>query len=396
MLGLSLLVQTAASLGNTSVGPLAPALERDLVLSGSQLGLIVTAFYLGAIGILLPAATAADRRGPRELFLVGPAIIAVGLAVAALAPGFGWLLAGMVLAGFGNGIALPPTTRAVMEWFGPASRGSAMSIKQSGLALAGFLVAIAVPIALSHTSWRGILAAIAAVTLVSGALAFAFYRDPRPRYDAKGPPRRGRLAALARDRRLLAVAGFATLMSGIQLALIGFCVLFFHSALGYSLLLAGGLLALAQISGVAARIVSGVLSDRLFGARRQPLLMLMAGAAAAGSLALSVAPAGTPIPVIAGVMVLLGFSAVGWSGVSMALVAELAGREESSAAAGLALTGSYVGVIVTPPVFGLLADLTGGYRLPFAALAVLGLVALASAALAVDPALKAARATEEA
>lgn len=80
----------------------------------------------------------------------------------------------------------------------------------------------------------------------------------------------------------------------------------------------------------------------------------------------------------------------------MALVAELAGREESSAAAGLALTGSYVGVIVTPPVFGLLADLTGGYRLPFAALAVLGLVALASAALAVDPALKAARATEEA
>ena len=39
MLGLSLLVQTAASLGNTSIGPLAPALGRDLTLSGAQLGL---------------------------------------------------------------------------------------------------------------------------------------------------------------------------------------------------------------------------------------------------------------------------------------------------------------------------------------------------------------------
>lgn len=50
MLGLSLLVQTAASHGNTGVGPLAPALERDLVLSGSQLGLIVPLLMLMAGG----------------------------------------------------------------------------------------------------------------------------------------------------------------------------------------------------------------------------------------------------------------------------------------------------------------------------------------------------------
>ena len=395
MLGLSLLVQTAASLGNTSIGPLAPALGRDLALSSAQLGLIVTAFYLGAIGVLLFAATAADRWGPRRLFLAGPALIAVGLLAASRAPSFGQLLLFMAVAGIGNGIALPPTTRAVMEWFGPTSRGSAMSIKQTGLPLAGLLVALAVPLGLGSVGWRGSLALIAAITMVSGALAFALYRDA-PGGHAPETARGGGLATLARDPRLLAVTGFATIMSGIQLALIGFLVLYFHRALGYPLLLAGGLLALAQVSGVVARIVSGVLSDRYFGARRQPVLVLMAGAAIAGSAALALAPTATPVVLVAGVMILLGFSAVGWSGVSMALVAELAGRERSSAAAGVALTGSYLGVIVTPPLFGLLVDLTGGYRISFAALALLGVIAFGFARLAGDPTPRPSLSTREA
>lgn len=395
MLGLSLLVQTAASLGNTSIGPLAPVLGRDLALSSAQLGLIVTAFYVGAIGVLLFAATAADRWGPRRLFLAGPALIAAGLLAASRAPSFGQLLLFMAVAGVGNGIALPPTTRAVMEWFGPAARGSAMSIKQTGLPLAGLLVALAVPLGLGQVGWRGSLALIAAVTLLSGALAFALYRDA-PGGHAPEVARGGGLATLARDPRLLAVTGFATVMSGIQLALVGFLVLYFHRALGYPLLLAGALLALAQVSGVVARIVSGVLSDRVFGARRQPVLVLMAGAAIAGNAALALAPADAPVPLVGAVMVLLGFSAVGWSGVSMALVAELAGRERSSAAAGVALTGSYLGVIVTPPLFGLLVDLTGGYRISFAALGLLAVIAFGFARLASDPAPRPSLAAREA
>jgi MFS family permease len=122
----------------------------------------------------------------------------------------------------------------------------------------------------------------------------------------------------------------------------------------------------------------------------------MAAIAVAGDLALAFAPLTTPVPVIAIILVLLGFSAVGWSGVSMALVAELAGRELSSSAAGVALTGSYLGVIVTPPLFGLLVDLSGGYRLSFLALAGLGLAALGCARLAADPVAKPALAAREA
>lgn len=383
MLGVSLLVQTAASLGNTSIGPLAPALGHDLLLSAGRLGLVVTAFYLGAIGVLLIAATVADRWGPRRLFLAGPALIAGGLLGASRARTFAELLAWMAVAGIGNGIALPPTTRAVMDWFGARNRGSAMSIKQTGLPLAGFIVAIAVPVGLVRIGWRGSLGAIAAVTLVSALVAFFLYADP-PWQHAAESAGGGSLGTLARDPRLLAVAGFALVMSGIQLSLVGFLVLFLTRALGYPLLLAGELLALAQISGVLARVLSGVLSDRLFGARRQPVLVLMAVIAVVGDAVLAAVPRGTPAPAIALILVLLGFSAVGWSGVSTALVAELAGRQLSSSAAGLSLTGSYLGIILTPPLFGLAVDLSGSYRLSFLALAGLGVIAVACARLAGD------------
>lgn len=383
MLAVSLLVQTAASLGNTSIGPLAPALGRDLVLTAGRLGLVVTAFYLGAIGVLLVAATAADRWGPRRLFLAGPVLIAGGLLGASQARTFEELLAWMAVAGIGNGIALPPTTRAVMDWFGTRNRGSAMSIKQTGLPLAGFIVAITVPIGLVRVGWRGSLSALALLTLVSALVAFFLYADPPWQHPAESAGG-GSLRTLARDRRLLAVAAFATVMSGIQLSLVGFLVLFLNRGLGYPLLLAGELLALAQISGVVARVLSGVLSDRLFGARRQPVLVLMAVIAVAGDLALAISPRGAPAPAIAAILVLLGFSAVGWSGVSTALVAEVAGRELSSSAAGLSLTGSYLGIIVTPPLFGLVVDLSGGYQISFLALAGLGVVAFVCARLAGD------------
>ena len=48
MLGFGRLVRTAASVGDPSVGPWAPAPERDLVLSGPQLGLIVPRLMLVA------------------------------------------------------------------------------------------------------------------------------------------------------------------------------------------------------------------------------------------------------------------------------------------------------------------------------------------------------------
>jgi MFS family permease len=72
-----------------------------------------------------------------------------------------------------------------------------------------------------------------------------------------------------------------------------------------------------------------------------------------------------------------GLTAVGWNGINMIFVAEIAGREASATAAGLNLTFSYVGVILGPPLFGLLIDSAGGsYRPAYIAAGCIGLMAV--------------------
>jgi predicted MFS family arabinose efflux permease len=75
-------------------------------------------------------------------------------------------------------------------------------------------------------------------------------------------------------------------------------------------------------------------------------------------------------------VLMAGLSARGWSGINMVFVAEMAGRPTAATAAGMNLTANYLGVMVGPPAFRLLADLTGSYTSPFQAAAVISVLAL--------------------
>ena len=51
----AVLVQTSASFGNQTISPLAPFLLRDLGITRLDIGLLVTATYIGASFVLIPA-----------------------------------------------------------------------------------------------------------------------------------------------------------------------------------------------------------------------------------------------------------------------------------------------------------------------------------------------------
>jgi MFS family permease len=98
----SLLVQTTASFGNQAISPLAPFLLPDLDLSRSQLGLVVTAYYLGAVLMLTPGGWISDRLGVRTMFLVGLLGCGLPLVLGAQAPGLPLLMGAMLLSGLGT------------------------------------------------------------------------------------------------------------------------------------------------------------------------------------------------------------------------------------------------------------------------------------------------------
>ena len=375
VLAASLLVQTSASLGNQAISPLAPFLVDDLGLTRNQIGLLVSAAWLGACLVLILAGSLSDRFGVRILFLVGMTLAGLPLSLAAWMPDFVWLLVPMALFGVGNGFALPPTTRAIVEWFPLRRRGLAMGIKQTGVALAGVICGLAVPPLGQLFGWRGTLLAIGVTTVAAGAVAWLAYRDPVDPSSRTTRERPG-IGVVLRNRNLLLLSGWTWVSAGLQLSIGAFLVLFLREQVGIGLAEAGALLALAQGFGVVGRIGWGIVSDTIFGGRRKAVMVIIGLLATASSLALAATTSETPRIALLAILAVAGASAIGWNGINMTFVAELAGRQASATAAGLNLTASYLGIVVFPPVFGLLVDTTGSYSTAFYAGAAASLLAL--------------------
>jgi len=103
-----------------------PLIGRDLQVEPARLGWIVTGFLL-VLGVSTPFyGRLADRFGARRLFVLGLGLFAFGSLLCALAPSFGWLMAGRVVQASGSG-AIPGLGAAlVSRAYPPERRGSAM------------------------------------------------------------------------------------------------------------------------------------------------------------------------------------------------------------------------------------------------------------------------------
>jgi MFS family permease len=99
------------------------------------------------------------------------------------------------------------------------------------------------------------------------------------------------------------------------------------------------------------------------------------GAAAYALFALG--PALPPAAVIP-LAVLAGAGAFGWVGLYFALVAEIGGARYAGVLTGVAVAFAWSGVLVGPPVFGLLLEATGSYAWPWLALTAIAVLVAAT------------------
>ncbi|MBI3966066.1 MAG: MFS transporter [Chloroflexi bacterium] len=371
---ISTMVQTLTSFTNQSIAPLAPYLQSDLSLSRAQIGLLSTAIF-GAGFIMVPVGWLADRFGVRLMFVVGLTAVGLFTALAWGAPGYGILLVLMALSGLGNAIAMPPTTRAIMYWFPQRNRGIAMSVKQTGVAMAGFITALSVPWLADAFGWRGTMLTLGVLVLVAAALAGIFYREYPAPVAAKAASTH-KMSELFGNRDLLLLCGVSLGYGIAQLSFVYFLVLYLVQALGYTTLAASSLLAAAQLSGVCARIGWGVVSDKVFGGRRKVVMGIIGALTGCTALAFAALPAGAPSWIVSALVIVGGAGFIGWNGVNMTYVAELAGKELSATAAGLSLTVTYVGIVIGPPIFGWTVDVTKSYSVGFTALAAVSFASL--------------------
>jgi nitrate/nitrite transporter NarK len=132
-------------------------------------------------------------------------------------------------------------------------------------------------------------------------------------------------------------------------------------------------MAASQLTSVVARIGWGVFADRV-ASRRATLGMLGLGMGAVAISALAAAP-GWPLWALFAFAMAYGATAVGWNGVFLAEIARRAPPGRVSDATGGSSFFTFLGVVVTPPLFHLVLSLTSSYAVTYA---VFGVPALAA------------------
>ncbi len=370
ILVLIMAAQTTANVGPLGIPAIAPLIRENLGLSVAQAGSFLSAYYIGPALMSLPAGRLADRWGVRGTMVLGLAVIALGLAAAASATSFSLLLVIMVAAGVGYGMLNPTTAKAVISWFPRRQRATVVGIKQVGLPLGGALGALVMPPLALSVGWRAAVIISAAASAVLCALTWLLYRDPPRSALEPAAVALESLGEVLRSRDLWLVAVSTLVFAGVQTAFMAFFVLYLRDAVGVPLLTAAYYLVLAQTTGMAGRVVFGVLSDRVFGGRRRVVLMIAGLGSAVCALLLAGTGPGTGAWLLVPLALCFGFFGIGWNGVQHTLMAELAGPRGAGTAIGLGLAISSLGVTICPPLFGLAVEHAGGFGVAWALLAV--------------------------
>jgi MFS family permease len=356
---------TSAMVGSSLVlmatGALAPFFKAALHLGQAQLGLILSVELVGSVAMTSVAGLLTDRFGDKAVVFWSGVVMGVALITASLVENFAWLVAWLLVYGIGYAAVTPAGCHAIIFFFKKTDRGLAMGIRQCGVPIAGVFGALLLPAIAMHVQYGGALAAAGALTLLACWGASALYREPSELQCERISVRAMRLemVEIAREPRLILLTITSMILICGQFALIGFLTLTLVHAAGYALPLAVAIFTMSQLAAIGGRLAWGWISDHLFGGSRSLPLAVVCVLVALVALALADVGPSTPAWLAAVVALALGFTAEGWIGVSIIGFAEIGGEEHSGSALGVGLTGTLLAAMLTPALFGTIAQARG-------------------------------------
>ena len=363
-------VQTLVALAVYCAPVMAPVAGPALGFSASAVGYYIAVTYFGSMIGSAAAGGWVARFGPIRVSQAGLALAFCGLALAASA----WpplvMLGGFVV-GLGYGPTTPASSAILVRAAPPAMFSLVFSIKQTGVPAGGALAGALVPVLLLAIGWQGAAVAVGAACALL-ALAIGGARD---RYDGELDPRApvslrsayAPVRMVLADSRLRQMCVTSFIYGGVQITLVTYLVTFLVERFALTLVLAGLVMAVAQVASVIGRVLWGVLADRVL-TRRAMLGLLGVGMGLSALVPLAAGPA-WPAWLLFAYASVFGATAVGWNGVFLAEVARVAPAGRTGEATGGCLFFTFLGVVVAPPIFNAVLALAGSYAAAYAVFA---------------------------
>lgn len=347
-------------MGVNLIAPVLPAYAAHFGVGFAEVSTLVTGFALARMAFRVQAGTLADRLGSRLICTSGGVVQAGGALLAALAPGFGVLLAARAVQGVGSALFGTSINRYLLVTTDKADLGRATAGFQVGIvvgATAGPLIG-----GFAAESF-GIFAPFYFQAVVAFLLAFvsrSYVRDRGSRGavgTAAKPPRSARSLLAIHGFKVVMILGFGHFFvrAGAMNVLVP---AFADDVLSMSPTQIGAVISLASVASLVIMVIAGHLTDSV---GRRPVAL--AGAfTAASTVAL-----GGLVGTAAGLTVVAALVGIGIGLGAVALptmIGDIAPPGTEGRASGVYRMANDMGWVIGPITLGLLAD-SSRYDLAF-------------------------------
>jgi MFS family permease len=343
-----------------------PLTQAEWGLSAKQAGLIQSAFHLGYLSSLFIVGFIADHFGAKRAYIAtGVAACLSPWAFVAFADGFWsafWLHA---LTGLCQGGTYTPALALISDNVERARRGRAMGLLIAGSSAGYALCLVIAGLALHFTHWRGALAVVAFLPVLSWISGVAVLRGTPNLVHARpaGESLLASLPAVLRNRKgMLSIWGYTFHnweLLGIWAWLPAFltAALLLHGASSESAAsLALTFAALTYVANIAGSILGGTLADRW--SRMQTILLW-----SCASLALSFSIGwliALPVALLVALACVYNLAAIADSSTHSTVLAESVPPHYLGVAYAVRSVVGFGAGVVSPFVFGWALDLAGG------------------------------------
>ncbi|MQF87328.1 MAG: MFS transporter [SAR202 cluster bacterium] len=377
VIGIAVLSHGGFALSGQGFTPFYPFIQDDFNLSRTQVGIITGTIFGAATITSTGFGWLIDHFGAR--LMSGITMVASGIAVASMvfANSFSTVLIVAAIMGSLRPVGHPAGTKAILDWVSLRQRATAMSIKQAGNPLlAAIAAALIPPIAIAY-GWQFAAVALGIFISIGGIFILAVYRDKETSIERKRStkPFWQGIKSVITSRDLSFAMAFGFPLVGVQVATLTYFILYVHDDLGVSIIVGGSLLAILQVSSIVMRITWGVISDTLGKGRRKPILLVAGLLTIIVLLTVAFLPQNTPYWGLVLVAIGLGATATSWVSLHSVLLSEIAKPSEVGTAIGYASTLSRSAIVITPPFFGWISDVSN-YQTAWLAMAIGIVVAL--------------------
>ena len=364
-----------------NLSTLAPLMAADLHLNNVELGFALSSFgYTYALCQILGGMTA-DRLGARRTLVLCGIVWTVGTLLTGFVGGLLSLVLARLLLGVGEGATFPAATTAMTRWVPTAERGYAQGVVHSCSRLANTVTPPLVVLMAAYFGWRGTFIALAAVSLCWIVVWALYFRDEPSDHPGCTPEE---LAELPAPRKSAGESSEPTpwaalLRRMLPTTLVYFCYnwtlwlyvtwlpSYFVKAQGLNIKESAFFAFGVFGAGVVGDAMGGIWADRIYRrtndlarARRTVIVVSLLGSMVCLLPVLFVHELAVVALCLSGAFFFLELTV----GPIWAIPMDVAPKHAGTAS-GIMNTGSAIAGIVSPLAFGVIAQLSGSYALPF-------------------------------